>query len=81
MAIQSPKKRAVSESQIKNVLVVLIPGYLSLRDNLTLRLGVGKEEIGSHQENSFENKGFILVLKHYFLRILIDNYRFRAYWL
>lgn len=67
MAIQSPKKRAVSESQIKNVLVVLIPGYLSLRDNLTLRLGVGKEEIGSHQENSFENKGFILVLKHYFL--------------
>lgn len=69
MAIQSPKKRAVSESQIKNVLVVLIPGYLSLRDNLTLRLGVGKEEIGSHQENSFENKGFILVLKHYFLSV------------
>ena len=67
MDIQSPKKRAVSESQIKNVLVVLMPGYLSLRDNLTLRLGVGKEEIGSHQENSFENQGFILVLKHYFL--------------
>ena len=67
MEIQSPKKRAVSESQIKSVLVVLIPGYLSLKENLSLRLGVGKEEIGSNKENSFENQGFILVLKHYFL--------------
>ena len=67
METQRRRLGDVSESQIKNVLVVLIPGYLSLRDNLTLRLGVGKEEIGSHQENSFENQGFILVLKHYFL--------------
>ena len=43
MEIQSPKKRAVSESQIKSVLVVLIPGYLSLKENLSLRLGVGKD--------------------------------------
>ena len=70
------RRLSVSESQKKYVMAFLVPKYLSLGDNLILRLGVGKEKIGSNKENSFENQGFILVLKHYFLSAPKFTFRF-----
>ena len=63
----STKTRKISLIQKKWVLSCFVPDKLTLNDNLTLRLVVGKEQINSNEENSIENEASIWVLKEYFL--------------